>query len=252
MNVLVTRPDLAGQQLVEMLTQQGIFAIHQPLFRIESGRELPMLPHLLANLKAGDYLFAVSKNAVDFAHQTLQETGFSWRSDLVYFAVGQGTANHFSSKIEQSVRYPIQSENSEGVLDLPEMQDLTDKQIVILRAETGRELFAEQCVERGATIQKVECYQRIKLDDNLPEKISVAKRVGIDSIIVTSGEILSSLVEVTSEEDRLWLFDCSLIVNSQRIALQAEKLGWLPSKILLSAKSDNANLLQTVLKYQQV
>ena len=252
MNVLVTRPDILGRQLVEMLAQHGIFAIHQPLFRIEAGRELLMLPTLLANLNAGDYLFAVSKNAVDFAHQTLQATGFSWRSDLIYFAVGQSTANHFTSKIELPAHYPIQSENSEGLLNLPAMKEIQGRNLVILRAETGRELVSDECKKRGANVQKVECYQRILVNENLSEKISVAKRVGIDTITVTSSEILSLLVEITPEEEKSWLFNCTLVINSQRIAQQAERLGWQFSKILLSAKSDNANLLETMLKYRKV
>ena len=82
--------------------------------------------------------------------------------------------------------------------------------------------------------------------------MSVAQRAGIDTITVTSSEILLLLIGVTPEEAKAWLLSCTLIVNSRRIAQQAEKFGWLSSKILLSAKSDNANLLETVLKYQQV
>ena len=37
MNVLITRPDHRGQELVELLNQHQIFAIHQPLFTIEAG-----------------------------------------------------------------------------------------------------------------------------------------------------------------------------------------------------------------------
>ena len=81
MNILVTRPDERGQELVDLLQQQQIFAIHQPLFTIESGRELPLLPSLFSQLNEGDYIFAVSKNAVDFAHQTMTQTGFKFRSD---------------------------------------------------------------------------------------------------------------------------------------------------------------------------
>ena len=59
MNVLVTRPNTRGQKLVELLNQQQIFALHQPLFTLEAGRELPILPSLFSQLNAGDYVFAV-------------------------------------------------------------------------------------------------------------------------------------------------------------------------------------------------
>ena len=59
MNVLVTRPDARGQELVELLNQQQIFALHQPLFTLEAGRELPILPSLFSQLNAGDYVFVI-------------------------------------------------------------------------------------------------------------------------------------------------------------------------------------------------
>ncbi len=132
-----------------MLNEQQIFAIHQPLFTIEAGKELPLLPSAISRLKSDDYVFVVSPNAVDYAAKTLVDTGFHFRSDLKYFAVGQRTAKYLTEKAEQAVIYPIEFENSEGVLALPEMQNLTDKTILILRADSGRELLAETAVLRG-------------------------------------------------------------------------------------------------------
>lgn len=243
MNVLVTRPGERGSQLVELLRERGVFAMHQPLFNVEKGRELSQLPFVLSRLNSGDYVFPVSRYAVDFANNALKETGFSWRSDLCYFAVGQGTANYFCAQIEQPVRYPIQSENSEGVLLLPEMRELQGKQIVILRADIGRELLVEQTVLRGAELHIIECYRRV-LTENLSEQLSLVKRASIDTIIVTSGEILSILVEQVSENEQHWLKSCRLIVVGQRIAQKAIQLGWEKERILVSERADNQCLLE--------
>lgn len=251
MNVLVTRPDSRGGKLVELLQAQGIFAIHQPLFQVESGRELPQLPSMLARLNAGDYVFAVSKNAIDFAAQTLNETGFAWRSDLRYLAVGQRSAHHFCAKSEQAVRYPPEMENSEGLLALPEMQQLDGKTILILRADSGREFFAEQSLQRGAVVQTVECYQRVPLAENLAEKISLAKRVGVDTLVATSAEILTQLAEQTAEAEQAWLFGCRILVVGARLAQIARQLGWQPANIIQSPKADNLTLLETLLTHHQ-
>lgn len=245
MNVLITRPDERGQALVNLLNEQGIFAIHQPLFNLEVGRELPQLPAMLARLNAGDYVFAVSKNAVDFSVKTLKETGFHFRNDLIYFAVGKNSANYFASHAEQAVRYPLISENSEGLLLLPEMQQLAGKNLLILRAERGREFLAEQAELKGATVHYLECYQRV-LTENLSEKMSLAKRSGIDTIVATSSEILTILFEQTAEEDLAWLKDCRLVVTSERAVSLAKRLG--VQKITLSDKADNASLLNTLLR----
>ncbi|WP_150539562.1 uroporphyrinogen-III synthase [Actinobacillus vicugnae] len=248
MNVLITRPDQRGLELVEMLNQHQIFAIHQPLFTIEAGVELPQLPSVMARLNAGDYVFAVSKHAIDFASATLEQTGFHYRSDLNYFAVGQQSAQYFSARSEQPVRYPITSENSEGLLQLAEMQALSGKNLLILRAETGRDLLAEKVSSLGAEVQCLECYRRKYVEENLTEKISLCKRVGVDTIVVTSGHILTMLYEQTAENDRIWLNECRLIVVSQRIANMAYKLGWKQNHVILSEKADNNSLLETVLK----
>ena len=117
MAVLVTRPDERGKALVDQLNQAGMVALHLPLLSIEAGAELAQLPTKLNQLKSGDYVFLVSKSAVDFADKTLKDIGFSWRQDLQYFTVGHRTAQYFSCQTECTVRYPITSENTEGVLN---------------------------------------------------------------------------------------------------------------------------------------
>lgn len=246
MNVLVTRPNALGQELVELLNQQQIFALHQPLFTLEAGRELPILPSLFSQLNAGDYVFAVSKNAIDFACNTLAETGFKFRRDLQYFSVGMRTANYFAEKSEQAVKFPIHFENSEGVLELPEMHTLKGKNLLILRADSGRELLAQEAVKRGAIVQNVECYRRVLISDQLAEKISLAKRSGIDTIVITSGQILATLVEQTAVDDQSWLFECQVVVVGERIATLAKQYGWERDRIIVSQKADNQTLLDVL------
>lgn len=243
MNILITRPDERGQQLAEKLAERGVFALHQPLFSTEKGQDLASLPSLIARLNPGDMIFAVSRSAVDFACAALKETGFSWRSDLHYFAVGQGTAHYFCAQIEQAVRYPIQSENSEGLLALPEMQQLAGKQVLILRADFGRAYFGEQAAQRGAIVQTVECYRRV-MTPHLAEQLSLAKRTGIETILITSGDILTTLVEQTTESDQTWLRSCRLVVIGQRLAALARHYGWPADKIQISIRAENPHLLE--------
>lgn len=245
MAVLITRPDDRGKQLVDLLIQAGIFSIHLPLFTVEAGRELNDLPNRLLQLKAGDYVFAVSKHAISYAHQTLKNTGFSWRQDLHYFAVGQRSAEFFAAQSERAVYYPHQQESSEGLLQLPAMQELNDKQILILRGNGGREFFTEQAQQRGAKVEILECYQRVPIHYNNVEQISICKRAGIHRIVVTSAEILQYLMDFVPENEHNWLKSCQLITISQRIAHLARAQGW--TKITLSPRADNHSLLETVL-----
>ena len=126
------------------------------------------------------------------------------------------------------------------------MQHLSDKNVIILRAETGRELMAQTLVTRGALVQHIECYRRMPLEENIAEKLSLAKRVGIDTIVATSGEILDLLEAYTAEEDKDWLHSCRLIVVSDRIAQTAENLGWSAEKIIVSLRADNQSLFDII------
>ncbi|HHT7857570.1 uroporphyrinogen-III synthase [Pasteurella multocida] len=245
MAVLVTRPDVRGVQLTEMLIQAGIFAIHLPLFTIETGRELNDLPNKLSQLKAGDYVFAVSKHAVQYAVDTLKNTGFSWRTDLAYFAVGQRSAEFFASQIERAVLYPYRQESSEGLLALDAMQDLSEKHILILRGNGGREYFSEQAQLRGAKVETLECYQRVPTAYNNAEQISICKRAGINRLVISSAEILQYLVDFVPESEHNWLKSCQLVTVSQRIANLAKQLGWCD--VVVSPRADNVHLLKALL-----
>lgn len=245
MAVLITRPDEAGKNLAEMLNKSGIATIHLPLFSIAAGRELNELPNKLNNLKSGDYVVIVSKNVARYANPTLQNTGFRWRSDLCYFAVGQSSAEYFASHSEQSVYYPFDEENSEGMLKLAAMQDLSGKSVLLLRGNGGRELFSEQVKARGAHLEVIECYQRTPISYDPDMQSSLCKRAGISTIVVTSVEILTALMDFIPKSEHNWLKTCQLITVSRRIANLATWYGW--ENIVIAPRADNTTLLQTVL-----
>lgn len=245
MAVLITRPDERGKQLVELLNQLGVVALHMPLFTIEAGHELAELPGQLNRLNAGDYVFPVSKSAVDFADNSLKNTGFAWREDLDYFTVGQRTAQYFSTLSGRNIRYPIRSENSEGLLELPAMRDLQGKQILILRGNGGRDFFREQAQLRGATVHYVECYRRAPIAYNAEEQTDLCKRAGVQTIVATSLDIVQSLLDFVPEQEQPWLKNCTLVTVSQRIADFARRAGW--QHVVISPKADNPHLLNTLL-----
>ncbi|HAP81823.1 MAG TPA: uroporphyrinogen-III synthase, partial [Enterobacteriaceae bacterium] len=70
MNILVTRPSPAGEELVSRLRAQGKVAWSLPLIEFSPGRELSALPELLASLSPDDLLFALSQHAVSYAAAT--------------------------------------------------------------------------------------------------------------------------------------------------------------------------------------
>ncbi len=245
MNILVTRPSPAGEMLVSRLRALGQVAWSFPLIEFTPGRELNPLPESLSALGEDDMVFALSQHAVTFAHAHLQQTHAYWPLQPRYFAIGRTTALalHTASGIE--VRYPLDQEISEVLLQLPELQNIQGKRALILRGNGGRELLGETLVARGAQVEFCECYQRCgKLYDGAQEAMRWHTR-GVDTIVVTSGEMLQqlfTLIPLWYREN--WLLRCRLLVVSERLANLARELGW--QDIQVAENADNDALLRAL------
>ncbi|WP_438895058.1 uroporphyrinogen-III synthase, partial [Bacillus cereus group sp. BC243] len=85
--------------------------------------------------------------------------GLNWPTAPRYFAIGRSTALALHTVSGSDVRYPLDRETSEVLLQLPELQTLIGKRALILRGNGGRELLGETLRERGADVTFCECYQ---------------------------------------------------------------------------------------------
>ena len=64
--------------------------------------------------------------------------------------------------------------------------------------------------------------------------------------MITSGQILATLVEQTAVDDQSWLFECQVVVVGERIATLAKQYGWERDRIIVSPKADNQTLLNVL------
>lgn len=245
MSILVTRPSPAGDQLVSRLRALGQVAWSFPLIEFTPGRELPLLAGHLAALRADDMLFALSQHAVTFAHTRLQQEGQRWPDAPCYFAIGRTTALALHTESGKHVRYPLDRETSEVLLQLPELQTVVGKLILILRGNGGRELLGDTLRERGAEVTFCECYQRCnKYYDGAEEAMRWQSR-GVTTLVVTSGEMLQHLWSLIPQWYREnWLLRCRLLVVSERLANLARELGW--QDIRIADNADNDALLRAL------
>ncbi|WP_253380400.1 uroporphyrinogen-III synthase [unidentified bacterial endosymbiont] len=245
MSILVTRPSPAGEHLVSRLRALGQVAWSFPLIEFSPGRELPTLANALNTLHDGDLLFALSQHAVEFAHAQLQQQGHRWPTTPRYFAIGRTTALALHTNSGIDVRYPLDREISEVLLQLPELQNVAGKHALILRGNSGRELLGETLRERGASVTFCECYQRCaKKYDGAQEAMRWHTR-GINTLVVTSGEMLQQLWTLIPHWYREnWLLRCRLLVVSERLANHARELGW--QDIRIADNADNDALLRAL------
>lgn len=80
-------------------------------------------------------------------------------------AIGKGSAKVLAQYGVQNVITPKQKFDSEALLELPELQAITGKRIVIFRGDGGRELLDDELARRGARYEYAECYRHQKPHD---------------------------------------------------------------------------------------
>ncbi|WGW00246.1 uroporphyrinogen-III synthase [Vibrio sp. YMD68] len=222
MAVLVTRPEPQGLQLCQQLSEVGISALHHPLITIIP---VPQIFDQIKHLDSFDIVIAVSQHAVDITHQALLNNSKSWPTHPTYIAVGQKTAQILSKLAQQKVHYPKVGD-SEHLLALPPLQSIQSKRIVILRGDGGRELIYDTLKTRLAQVEYREVYQRNYIDFQSDTCVSNWQKQSIDTLVITSSGQLNFFASQIDPAYRGWLYQLQLLVPSERIASDAQRLGF--------------------------
>ena len=239
MSILVTRPSPAGEELVSRLRTLGQVAWHFPLIEFSPGRERSALADRINTLQEGDLLFALSQHAVEFANAQLQQQSLSRTTAPRYFAIGRSTSLALHTVSGADVRYPLDREISEVLLQLPELQNIAGKCALILRGNGGRELIGDSLTARGAEVTFCECYQRCAIHYDGAEEAMRWQSREVTTVVVTSGEMLQQLWSLIPQWYREhWLLRCRLLVVSERLAKLARELGWQDIKVADNADND--------------
>jgi len=84
---------------------------------------------------------------------------FRPRPDQAWIAVGSGTAHALRRAGVDCVQSPVRMD-SEGLLELPALQDLTGLDVGLVTAPEGRGLLAASLRERGARLLRADVYVR--------------------------------------------------------------------------------------------
>jgi uroporphyrinogen-III synthase len=192
-------------------------------------------------LKQADQVIFVSVSAVSCLQ--LQYDCKNITAPLI--AVGTTTATVLEKCSGKTVLVP-QDQRSEGLLALPQLQDVAGKHIVIVRGNAGRELIKKGLVERGAHIHYVQSYRRVPLPLDGQSLSDQWRQQHIQCIVVTSNEILQLIFELLPEEQHSWLQQQQWIMVSPRMKEAAIELGIVESRIFLSASANDQALLEAI------
>ncbi|MFJ5297321.1 uroporphyrinogen-III synthase [Pseudomonas sp. NPDC088368] len=245
--LLLTRPAEESQALAETLAQAGVFSASLPLLDIEP---LPVSEEnrsIIYDLAAYCAVIVVSKPAARLGLEMVDEI---WPQPPMqtWFTVGAATAQILDD-YGLRVFFPEHGDDSEALLDLPQLQDAIsgyDPKVLIMRGEDGRELLAERLRERGVSVDYLPLYRR-----NLPQYPAsvLPQRVAaerLNGLVVSSGQGFQHLRDLAGDA---WpsLAQMPLFVPSPRVAELAREAGALT---VVDCRGASASALLAALRAQ--
>ncbi len=233
LKIAVTRPRLQAMSLAQRIGQAGGIALLCPLLEISAVPESPLLQAQVSRLAEFGLAIFISPNAVQYGMAAIAAAG-GLPATLKIAAVGQGSASALRHLGIQQVLVPATRFDSEGLLALPELQQVAGVPVLIFRADSGRELLGDTLKLRGAKVEYATCYRRRKITPDA----SLLQQA--DALTVSSSEALEALWQSFGLEQRNRLGRLPLFVQHQRLAEMANRQGW--QQVLLAGTGDEGLL----------
>ena len=246
LSVLVTRPANQSDALCDLIERAHGRPVRYPAMQIRGPADKQAARQQLSAARNAALLIFVSANAVQYAFPLLPE---QLPLDIDIAAVGSATARALSAVGLDPTLVPERMD-SEGLLALPKLLDVTGKSVVILRGNGGRELLHDTLSERGAGVTEVEVYRR-----ELPKRTAGTDNLlrnwsQLVSVVTASSQaILDNLFTLLGDDGIQRLRETPLVVVSQRVAEHAVERGC--EIVYVAASARDHDVLETLCEVRE-
>lgn len=244
-NIVVTRPAHQARELAAMIDAAGGVVTLFPVLEIRDIEDLKPFLTIVARLDDFDLAVFISPNAVNKA-MNLITAHRALPPRLRCAAIGRGGVKELARFGVTDAIAPARRFDSEALLELPELQDMRGRRVVIFRGDGGRELLGDTLAARGASVEYAECYRRGKPNLDAAPLLRSWARNELDAITVTSSEGLRNLYEMIGALGRQWLRKTPLFVPHPRIAEVARELGL--ARVIVTEAADEG-LMKALQEY---
>ncbi len=225
--VLVTRPREQNAALCARLAALGAQPLAFPTLALLPPDDVETTRRMLRDGAPYDMAIFVSPAAVRWGLAALPADMAVPALANVLATVGAGSAAALRAAGVDTVLQPDGGEDSEHLLALPELTDLTGKRVLILRGERGRELIADTLRARGAEVSHAACYRRGCPDHANSAPVVEALAEGrLAAGTVFSSETLDNLLRLLPAAAVRQLRALPLFAPHARIAAHARTLGF--------------------------
>jgi len=263
--IVLTRPLEQATALAQRLTSLGYSVSTFPLLEIAPLADLSTLRHALADLSRYAMVAFVSPNAVHaafkfgFEHPVDKNSpsAFIWPSNVALAVVGEGSRAALAEYGITSENYriycptdPVRSD-SETLLNELDLPALAQRDVLIVRAETGRELLADALIANGVNVIQVAAYRRLSPQLDVQLQLQLSELLAHDHCwVISSSEALRTLVamvhQVSGVNGVAKLQQVNLMVSHLRIAETAQSLGFKCVRLVGSGDENLLLALQSV------
>lgn len=236
--ILLTRAAHQAENLARMIGDCDGRAVLLPAIEIWPAQDPQAATALLQD--KWHWIIFVSPNAVRFASKLLPAS--AWQGEGIG-AVGATTAQLLQQSGITVDLLPTQGYDSEGLLSLPELSQLSGKRVLIVRGEGGRPLLGESLEARGAKVRYAEVYRRARPSTPVDSLLRCWDKE-VQLVTATSNEVLNNLVAMLGDRGWPLLSKTPLIVISERMLEAAERLGF--NSIIRAPGADDQSLIVAI------
>lgn len=241
--IWVTRPTNQSARLLGLLAGAGLVPVALPLLEIAPPADPAPLREALANLARFDLAIFVSPSALEM---TLAQLPSGWPDALPVAVIGPGSVRLAGSLGLRKLLSPPSQFDSEGLLALPELQQLAGQRIVIFRGSGGRDLLPDGLRARGAEVHLISAYSR-KPPAFDAQRIAAELGQGCDGVIISSSEAAQHLFGLAGAELRRQLQSCLFFAPHPRIAQTLTELG--AESVIETATGDDGILAAIIARF---
>lgn len=244
--ILVTRPGDAGADLCAQIEVHGGKAVHFPVIDFAPPADEQAFQESIHALGKQDWIVFNSPQSVRSAVPMMRAVWPEFPPFVKFAAVGAGTSKALHAAGYIAALYPQREWSSEGLLAMPEFQNVSGKRIAIVRGAGGRELLEKILRERGANVTSCIAYQRILPMVNASACFQLIREKKLQVIVAGSFESVSNLLLLLGSDCWPLVKEIPLIVMSERVKKLAAESGF--RTIWVTETASNSAVLDLIAK----
>ncbi len=223
-HIVVTRPVAQAAHMIEALLQRGAVPVRFPVLSILDVEDTRPIADAAMRLDGFDLVVFVSPNAVSKALDIMLRHR-RWPDGLLAATMGRSSERELAARGVSRVIAPTLRFDSEALLELPELQEMSGRRVLICRGDGGREVLGNTLTQRGATIEYLTCYHRGRPTADPAPLLALWEEGRLDAVTLTSSEGFENFCVMVGRIGLAWLRKTPTFVPHQRIAEQVARSG---------------------------